>query len=58
MNKKEFILGMSIISLCIIAWTIIDKPAIQSTANVEIRKVYTVEAKTDKEGNVEVVVKE
>ena len=57
MEKKEFILGLCIITLCITAWTIIDKPIIKSTAMVEIRQVYTVEANTDKEGNVEVEVK-
>jgi hypothetical protein len=57
MEKKEFILGLCIIALCITAWTIIDRPAIESTATVEIRRVYTVEANTNEEGNVKVEVK-
>ena len=57
MNKKEFILGMAIITLCIAFWTIVDKPIIETTKEVKITQIYTIETKTDEEGNVEVSVK-
>lgn len=57
MTRKEFVIGMSIISICIITWTLIDKPPIESTSYVRIERQYTIEAKTDEEGNVEVEVK-
>ena len=57
MTRKEFILGMSIISICIIAWTLIDEPPIESTAYVKIERQSTIKTTTDEEGNVEVEVK-
>ena len=57
MSKKEFLLGMIIISFCITIWTIIDKPPINSTAYVRVTQKYTIETKIDKDGNVEVEVK-
>lgn len=57
MNKKEFILGMAIISICIAFWTIFGDPVITSTKEVKITQIYTVETKSDEEGNVEVSVK-
>lgn len=57
MRKKEFILGMVIISLCVIAWTLIAKPPTNTTKYVKIERQYTIETTTDEEGNVEVIVK-
>ena len=57
MSKLEFILGISIISLCIIICTILEPPIINSTANVKIVKIEEVKVITDIDGNVEVSVK-
>lgn len=57
MSKLEFILGISIISLCIIIWTILEPPIINSTADVRIVKIEEVKVVTDIDGNVEVSVK-
>lgn len=57
MSKKEFLLGIIIISFCISVWTLIDKLPINSTAYVTITQKYTINTTTDEEGNVEVEVK-
>ncbi len=57
MSKLEFILGISIISLCILIWTILEPPVINSTANVIIVSVEKVSIITDIDGNVEVSVR-
>lgn len=56
MTKKEFILGMSIISVCVIGGMLINLLPMTSTIDVKVTKVETVTAKTDTEGNVEVIV--
>lgn len=54
MKLKEFLLGMSIITICIIFWTIVDEPVINTTKEVKIITSETVKAETDKNGEVEV----
>ena len=57
MSKLEFILGISIISLCIFIWTILEPPIINSTADVRIVSVEKVSIITDIDGNVKVSVR-
>lgn len=56
MSKKEFLLGMAIIILCIAAWTIIEPPIHETTAYFRVEKVEKVKATTDKNGNVKVSI--
>ena len=57
MTKKEFVCGICIISLIIIGYIVIDKSSINTTKEVKITQVYSIETKTDEDGNVQVEVK-
>lgn len=49
---------MSIITVCVIGATLINVLPMTSTVDVKVTRVETVTAKTDTEGNVEVIVNE
>lgn len=56
MKRREFILGMAIITLCVTIWTILEPPVINSTINVDISRIYKITSRIDEEGNVEIEV--
>ena len=57
MSKKEFWLGIAIITFCVGFWSLVKPPVTVSTAKVKVVKIEEVGCKTDEEGNVEVYEK-
>lgn len=57
MSKKEFWLGIAIITFCVGFWSLVEPPVTVSTAKVKVVKIEEVGCKTDEEGNVEVYEK-
>lgn len=52
MSKKEFWLGMAIITFCVGFWSLVEPPVIESTAKVRIVKIEEIECRTSEEGVV------
>ena len=57
MSKKEFWLGIAIITFCVGFWSLVEPPVIESTVKVKIVKIENIGCTTDEEGNVEVYEK-
>ena len=56
-TKKEFWLGIAVITFSVAMWNLIEPPIIVTSPKIKIIKIEEVYCKTDKEGNVEVYEK-
>lgn len=54
MNKKEFWLGIAIITFCVGMWTILDPPIIETTLYVKIERIDKLNVTTSEDGVVTV----